>query len=329
MNSLLRLAAIITGLFTASSSLAQSQTISTQTRQIVVCRDDGTLQFYCDECDISRWNLPDNKKFIKVKTDGQIIAVLTESESLHAFSLKNNNSEQFEDVADFECTGNGDVLVLKNNGDRARVELHSVPAKSINHSIPRYWENLNRIEMGNRMLVGQDATGKLYCRSKEAYDKAPRGRYKMFDVGGFHAVAVSHDNDIKCWGQSRGKRLTPPNVRGEIVDVSAGFEHSCVLTNDGTVKCWGENYYGQCDPPRDMGKIIDIDCGLHHSVALNENGEVFFWGRGDKPNNPATYDDSSAESPLRQEYLTILESTSTGSQLLTPIAIMFWGHSKK
>ncbi|XP_075970698.1 uncharacterized protein LOC142973045 [Anticarsia gemmatalis] len=92
-------------------------------------------------------------------------------------------------------------------------------------------------------------------------------------VGYFHNLALTNKGEVWAWGASpqqvraaaarRGAdtpehepapaqdlhlkplRLDTSNVRGHVVQLSAGWHHSCILDNTGTVYTWGLNFDGQ------------------------------------------------------------------------------------
>ncbi|MCG8338162.1 MAG: hypothetical protein MJE63_26960, partial [Proteobacteria bacterium] len=93
--------------------------------------------------------------------------------------------------------------------------------------------------------------------------------------------------------------VTPVDLGGSAIQVTAGFEHSCALLNDGTVRCWGDNYWGQLgygnhedigdnEHPSSAGpvqlgengvSVTKIATGVDHTCALLENGNLYCWGR--------------------------------------------------
>lgn len=93
--------------------------------------------------------------------------------------------------------------------------------------------------------------------------------------------------------------VTPVDLGGSAIQVTAGFEHSCALLNDGTVRCWGDSYWGQLgygnhedigdnEHPSSAGpvqlgengvSVTKIATGADHTCALLENGNLYCWGR--------------------------------------------------
>lgn len=65
-----------------------------------------------------------------------------------------------------------------------------------------------------------------------------------------------------------------------ITQVASGINHAVALTDDGTVICWGDDSFNQCQVPSGMGIVTQIAAAQYYTMALNEDGDVYVWGNG-------------------------------------------------
>lgn len=130
-----------------------------------------------------------------------------------------------------------------------------------------------------------------------------------------HAVAITDNGLVYCWGSGRkgqlgvtgpeGKPLASSNVpiQASLIDgekpikAMGGMNFSGILTEKGTIFVWGCNKYGQCGvspatemtlpTPRclklsdDIPTVVSIVAGWTHAVLRTENGNLYSWGRTD------------------------------------------------
>lgn len=134
---------------------------------------------------------------------------------------------------------------------------------------------------------------------------------KDFAVGGYHACAVSTDDDIYCWGFNREGTLgdgtltdsgTPVKVlageipaNSQIVDIESGWYFTCAKTDENKVYCWGANS-GQelgndsgvdSNTPVEITNLVIPDdttisswsSAVNTQCAItNKNGAIYCWG---------------------------------------------------
>ncbi|CAK1553747.1 unnamed protein product [Leptosia nina] len=167
----------------------------------------------------------------------------------------------------------------------------------------------------------------------------------MIAIGYFHNLALSSKGQLWCWGASpqqvratHARRASTPstpatapassplmvgpdphlvpqlvdtqNVRGKIVQMSAGWHHSCIINNVGTIYTWGLNFDGQLgsgdrkqvqipsevkirtdhQPDNVKGKTTDVEaesvevtkslvaCGGDFTVYIDDDGRIYATG---------------------------------------------------
>lgn len=124
--------------------------------------------------------------------------------------------------------------------------------------------------------------------------------------GILHAIALSANGEIYCWGSNifglLGNDLLQDHIfkpqlneylsGKQVKDICCGHLHTLVLTNDGEVYAWGHNVYGQVGNefsinyqllPSNLNNFIgekckSISCGSYHSMVLTESGRAYSWG---------------------------------------------------
>lgn len=89
--------------------------------------------------------------------------------------------------------------------------------------------------------------------------KVMDGVNKVVCGGRYHALALTADGDLYCWGRAdvgsigtmgvddmeNMVQITPLKIMSDVKDMAAGGAHSIALKNDGTAYTWGVNNYGQ------------------------------------------------------------------------------------
>lgn len=148
-----------------------------------------------------------------------------------------------------------------------------------------------------------------------------------------HVCVLMQGGEVRCWGSSTSGEIghgntetigddefpgsiSPVDVGGPAVQVSAGSGHTCVLLESGEIRCWGYGSFGvlghgtsgsdtcqtndsfSCDadsvccigddeppvagPPLALGgEVNQIRVGDSHSCVLLTGGDVRCWGWGD------------------------------------------------
>lgn len=74
------------------------------------------------------------------------------------------------------------------------------------------------------------------------------------------------------------KRLPPPDIASDIVEVAVGYGFTLVRRADGTLFAWGDNESGQCDVPIDLTNVVAIAANDWSCFGLRDNGTVTVWG---------------------------------------------------
>ena len=75
-------------------------------------------------------------------------------------------------------------------------------------------------------------------------------------AGGFHSCAITHRQEVYCWGDNRSgalgdgsaeSRTKPVLVQGlaNVTALACGTGFSCAETEIGEVHCWGSGSFGQ------------------------------------------------------------------------------------
>ncbi|KAK4274984.1 hypothetical protein QN277_018134 [Acacia crassicarpa] len=132
---------------------------------------------------------------------------------------------------------------------------------------------------------------------------------KDIALGGKHAVLVTSQGEVFCWGQGKGGRLghkididiSSPKIVDSlngvhVKSVACGEYHTCALTDTGVVYTWGND--GGCTDSADCGKsrsqwiphrlsgpldglrIFSIACGEWHTAIVSCCGRLFTCGDG-------------------------------------------------
>ncbi len=164
---------------------------------------------------------------------------------------------------------------------------------------------------GDVQCWGDNSTGQLALPAIP-YDRPPRSllpdesrvlslgrRALQVSAGGGHSCALLDGGEVRCWGDSRGKKLghdashaTPWTVAvpidGPAISIEAGTWTTCATLADGRVQCWGTNEYGLlCDDGPDRtqpthiplpGPARSVSLADTRACALLTDGRVACWG---------------------------------------------------
>ncbi|XP_054818379.1 PH, RCC1 and FYVE domains-containing protein 1-like [Prosopis cineraria] len=132
---------------------------------------------------------------------------------------------------------------------------------------------------------------------------------KNIALGGKHAVLVTKQGEVFCWGQGKGGRLghkididvSSPKIVDSlngirVKSVACGEYHTCALTDAGVVYTWGNDggctdsvSYGKnrsqwiphkLSGPLDGIRIFSIACGDWHTAIVSCCGRLFTYGDG-------------------------------------------------
>ena len=97
-----------------------------------------------------------------------------------------------------------------------------------------------------------------------------------------HVCAVTVSGRVHCWGFAGNGRTSPPGDLEQVVQLVLGSAHSCALTVLGQLRCWGFNSQGRAMPPGDdQGPFAQMAGGDAHNCALTVGGEVHCWGNNE------------------------------------------------
>ena len=108
------------------------------------------------------------------------------------------------------------------------------------------------------------------------------GGVAQLAVGWDHSCALTVSGRVRCWGSDEDGRSTPPDDLGQVAQLAAGWDYTCALTDIGGVRCWGGNGSGRSTPPDDLGPVVQLAVGAVHTCALAVGGEVRCWGSNNR-----------------------------------------------
>ena len=99
--------------------------------------------------------------------------------------------------------------------------------------------------------------------------------FQQISVGSTHSCALSEEGRIRCWGDQRNGKTSPP--AGLWTHLSAGGEHTCALNGDGDVYCWGKADGNRLNVP--SKKFSGISAGFNHTCAIEvDTDRIYCWG---------------------------------------------------
>jgi hypothetical protein len=175
----------------------------------------------------------------------------------------NNDNNNNNDIVsnDIEKDGGIYTIPMKVNIDndhvieaKASAGLSVVRTKSGNI----YCFGLNR---WGQCGVENKNNGHIYKPNKVVVPKQPK--FKAFDVGLQHTLAVTEDGDIYAWGKGN---------RGQLGNGDADTSPKPVHVKLKAPK-------GSSNLSKTF-ETIEVSTGFNHSVALTKDGHVFVWGKG-------------------------------------------------
>ena len=129
---------------------------------------------------------------------------------------------------------------------------------------------------------------------------------KDVTLGGFHACAVTDDDEAYCWGRNDKGQIgvggrqgdvihTPQQVTipGGVHQIQVGGAHSCAVNQTGELFCWGTNAEGQLGIALDAvaavtlpepvvflpGAVVDLKVAFRHTcILVGERRRLYCWG---------------------------------------------------
>jgi hypothetical protein len=132
-----------------------------------------------------------------------------------------------------------------------------------------YWSN---ISSGNdstwRSGILEGVTGDYLTSG----DRGIIGTISGGNVGLTFALDYE-DDPLESYGL-----LPIPSGVSHIIQLELGDLHAIALSEDGQVFCWGDNTYGQCNIPNGISGAINIAAGQDISAVVLSDGTVIAWG---------------------------------------------------
>ncbi|MCY4475511.1 MAG: DnaJ domain-containing protein [Chloroflexi bacterium] len=250
-------------------------------------REDGTIDCWLNEVKAA-YDYDYDYDQDKPPTDDGFVSIT--SGRYHSCALRENGTA--------ECWGRDKEGQSKAPQDETFISIHS--GVSAMHT------------------CGLRHDGSIVCwgtrGSQYDYGQAspPHGTgFSSIATGFAHTCAVSENDQLECWGGSRGGRrfepapLPPPHEHDHsFVAISSGLYHVCALREDGTPICWGADRphnSGQASPPI-AEKFKAISSGVNHTCGLRFDGTAVCWGASKKG------DDRGQSSPPTSETFASISS---------------------
>ncbi|GIH16643.1 caspase, EACC1-associated type [Rugosimonospora africana] len=149
--------------------------------------------------------------------------------------------------------------------------------------VPAGLLGVTAISAGGRHALALTVDGTVHCWGENTFGQARAPLRRLSDVraiaaGGAHSLAICGDGSIVGWGNNNGRQAKPPKTASEPIDIAAGGWHSLALLKDGTVTAWGDNHHGQARVPRGLADVVAIAAGEAHCLALHGDATVSAWG---------------------------------------------------
>ncbi len=215
-------------------------------------------------------------------------------------------------------TGGGGVKCWGNNadGELGNGGAWDVPVPT---DVVGLSSGVVAIDAGDYHTCAVTNTNRLRCWGKNAYGQlgdwtktnsnvpveSPFFGAGVADVsaGWGHTCVRTTEGWAKCWGNNAygqmgfGKMTDihlpaedVVNLKGRVLEVTAGGSQTCALTAGGGVQCWGDNRYGQLgdgtthkryEPVQVTGLtsgVNNIESGWNSTCAVISGGELRCWG---------------------------------------------------
>ncbi|KAE9594430.1 hypothetical protein Lal_00001349 [Lupinus albus] len=160
--------------------------------------------------------------------------------------------------------------------------------------------------IGNERFVDQHG---IYSLVPKLLESTMMLDVQNIALGGKHAVLVTKQGEVFCWGQGKWGRLgqkididiSSPKIVDSlnsihIKDVACGEYHTCALTDSGEVYTWGNDAFSvdladewrnrsqwiphKLSGPLDGISISSVACGEWHTAIVSICGRLFTYGEG-------------------------------------------------
>tara|TARA_R110002096_G_scaffold104771_1_gene230686 strand:+ start:6180 stop:10934 length:4755 start_codon:yes stop_codon:yes gene_type:complete len=119
----------------------------------------------------------------------------------------------------------------------------------------------------------------------------PKGPFSRLEAGHTVYFGLGSAGDIAAWPVNEHPLKHPPELES-VVDLDGGKKHAIALTEDGDVVCWGVGFEGSTTVPLALKNVRVVSVGAvdDGSIAITESGEVVSWGGGIRPELKAALD---------------------------------------
>ena len=141
------------------------------------------------------------------------------------------------------------------------------------------------------------------------------------------ACVLLTGGSLRCAGNDRDGRATPPENLGPVAQFGVGGNSGCALTILGQLRCWGRESFGEiASPADDLGPFTQLVVGGFRSCALSDLGQVYCWGESEdgRSSPPDELGPGGALGPVAQVALGDVHSCA-----LTVLgAVRCWGSNE-